>query len=130
MVNKKVFCTSKFMFLVNDFSTFFHFQSAENEQSFTQSTKILVAFWCLATFVLVQSYTSCLISYLTTPKFIPIANTIGDIADNGELSLVVWKFTSMEPVILVNTCWFIQRLTIIKIVFFYFRVRQMDHWLN
>lgn len=66
------------------------------------STKILVAFWSLAVFVLVQSYNSCLVSYLTTPKFVPVANTIEDMANSPELSLVVLKFTSIEPAILVN----------------------------
>lgn len=75
---------------------------AEAALELIPSTQILVASWCLTAFVIVQSYNSCLVSYLTTPKYIPVANTIKDMADSFELSLVVLKYTSIEPAILVN----------------------------
>lgn len=71
---------------------------------FTPSSRILVAGWCLAAFVSVQSYTCCLVSYLMAPKFIPFANTIGELANSNELTFVVLKYTAVETDMAVSNC--------------------------
>lgn len=47
-------------------------------------------------FVLIQSYTSCLVAYLTAPKFIPFVNSVEELANSNEIVTVVRKYTSIE----------------------------------
>ena len=39
----------------------------------------MAAGWVLAAFVIVQAYTSTLITYILAPKFIPLADSIYDV---------------------------------------------------
>lgn len=66
------------------------------------SIRILVACWCLSALVLVQSYTSCLVSYLMAPKFIPFLNTIDELANDPKIPFVVMKYTNVHSDLLVS----------------------------
>jgi len=44
------------------------------------SFRILQGAWCLAAFVLVNAYSSTIISYLTAPKLITVAETLDQVA--------------------------------------------------
>lgn len=61
-----------------------------------------MAAWCLVALVIVQSYTSCLVSYLTAPKFIPFINSVEELANSNDKVMVVKKFTSFESVLKVG----------------------------
>ena len=75
--------------------------SADTELRFTWSMRLVVAGWCLAGIVFVNSYTSSVVSYLMAPKFLPLINTVQDLADSHVLSVAIRKF-SVESMVFVS----------------------------
>ncbi len=61
----------------------------------------MVAAWCLIAIVLVNSYTSSIVSHLMAPRFLPLINTVQELADSNELQISMKKF-ALEPVVLVS----------------------------
>lgn len=53
--------------------------------------RLLATTWCLATAVLVASYSSLLITYLLTPNDSPLINSMKDVVKNADYHLVVQK---------------------------------------
>ncbi len=62
----------------------------------------MVAAWCLMAIVFVNSYTSSIVSYLMAPRFLPLINTVQELADSNELQMVIRKF-SVESVVFVSS---------------------------
>ena len=56
-----------------------------NQHSF----RILIGGWLLAAMVLVNSYSSIVVSSLTLPKMKPAVNSFEDLAANNEVSLIL-----------------------------------------
>ena len=54
-----------------------------------QSFRILAGFWLLAGIVLVNSYSSIVISSLTIPKMKPAVETLDDLAVNENVGLIL-----------------------------------------
>lgn len=75
---------------------------ANRDAEFSLAKKLVVAVWCLIAVVFVNSYTSSLVSYLTAPKFVPLINTVQDLADSRELQVSSLKFTSIDSTLLVS----------------------------
>lgn len=99
MVQRRTFIKNNFLhnnryLLYGLCITFNFYKTADEIANLTPSTQVLVAGWCLATFVLVQSYTSCLVSNLTAPRFIPLINTLEELANSHDITLVMLKYTS------------------------------------
>lgn len=70
--------------------------------TFTLATRCIIAAWCLTAVVFVNSYTSSLVSYLMAPKFVPLINTVKNLADSHDISIVVLKHTSVESILFVG----------------------------
>jgi hypothetical protein len=70
------------------------------------SFRILVGVWLLIATVLVNSYSSTVISYLTVPKMKPPINTFDDLAISEEVELVLLADNVITMQIMVR--WFIQ----------------------
>ena len=51
--------------------------------------RLIVAVWCLAAFVLTNSYSTILISYVTSPDWKPLIHSITDIPKIPRLRVVV-----------------------------------------
>lgn len=52
--------------------------------------RLVTGTWCLASFVLVQAYSSTLISFVTTPSTSPpLVNSAEDLASKSHVNLVV-----------------------------------------
>ncbi len=66
------------------------------------SFRILVATWCIMALVLVNAYSSTLISYLSVPKLQPIVNSLEELAAQNSLRLIVPAKTIMANRILVS----------------------------
>ena len=66
------------------------------------SFRILVGFWLLAALVLVNSYSSIVVSSLTVPKMKPAINSFEDLAASKEVSLVLRKDIVISQQILVR----------------------------
>ena len=75
---------------------------ANRDAEFSLAKKLVVAVWCLIAVVFVNSYTSSLVSYLTAPRFVPLINTVQDLADSRELQVSSLKFTSIDSTLLVS----------------------------
>jgi hypothetical protein len=57
--------------------------------------------WCLACFVLVNAYSSVLISFVVAPNLKPIIDSVKDIPKNKGWAMVVEKGTTLEAQLLV-----------------------------
>lgn len=66
------------------------------------SFRILVGTWLLISMVLVNSYSSTVISYLTVPKMKPHINTFEDLATNKEIGIILLKDAVLAEQILVS----------------------------
>ena len=66
-----------------------------------QSFRILAGFWLLAGIVLVNSYSSIVISSLTIPKMKPAVETLDDLAVNENVGLILRLDTPIGGQILV-----------------------------
>ena len=64
--------------------------------------RLIVAVWCLASVVFVYSYSSSLASYLMTPKFVPLMNTVEDLVSSNNIQIMVRKFTSEYSELMVS----------------------------
>lgn len=60
------------------------------------------AAWCLGSFVLIQAYSSTLISFITTPNRKPIVNSIYDIPNVPGLKITVFKNFAVDVLIMVS----------------------------
>lgn len=63
---------------------------------------LLLGAWCLMACVLVNAYSSILVSYLSVPKLHPIVNSLEELAGQKELRLIVPGKTILANRILVN----------------------------
>ena len=45
--------------------------------------------WCLATFVLVQAYTSLLITYIIAPNNSPLIESVHDLTKTSDIKLII-----------------------------------------
>ena len=90
--------------LINSVVKFFkiYIFKASEEIHFSLPTRLVVAVWCLIAVVFVNSYTSSLVSYLTAPRFIPLINTVQDLADSREIKIAPLKFTSIDSALAVS----------------------------
>ena len=70
---------------------------------FSLATRLVVASWCLAGVVFVNSYSSSLVSFLMTPKFVHLMNTIEDLVASNHIQITIKKFTSEYSELMVST---------------------------
>ena len=75
---------------------------ASRDLTFTLKTRMVVAAWCLAGIVFVNAYTSSLVSYLMSPRYLPLINTVQDLADSHKLHIAVRKFTFEYSTMMVS----------------------------
>ena len=68
----------------------------------TWKMRLLVASWCLAGVVFVNAYTSSVVSYLMAPKFVPLINTLEDLANSDKIQLVVRKSNAQYSILMVR----------------------------
>ena len=78
---------------------------ASKVRSFTLATRLVVAAWCLAGIVFVNTYTSSLVSHLMAPRFLPLINTVQDLSDSYKLNIAVRKFTVEYATLMVSNMW-------------------------
>ncbi|XP_046651122.1 glutamate receptor 1-like [Daphnia pulicaria] len=71
--------------------------------TFSLSTRLVVAAWCLIAVVFVNSYTSSLVSYLMAPKFLPVITTVKSLAESRDVQITVLKHTSVESILFEAT---------------------------
>ena len=64
--------------------------------------RLVAAGWFLAGFVLINAYSSTLISYLMTLRYYPTIDSIEDIASTQRPVFMVTKSTSYETAVLVR----------------------------
>jgi len=70
-------------------------------QSSKSSIYLLLCFWCMAVIVLVNAYSTTLMSYLMAPRFIPMIESIDNIVNISRPFFMVLKYTAFESVLLV-----------------------------
>lgn len=58
--------------------------------------------WCLAAFVLVQAYTSTLITYIIAPSTQPLIESIHDIANNPDIKILFEKDRGFDRLFFVS----------------------------
>lgn len=63
--------------------------------------RIVVAGWCLVAVVLVNAYSCVLTSYLMTPQFHPMIDSVEDIVAIPRPIFMVQRYTSFESLIMV-----------------------------
>ncbi len=63
--------------------------------------RILATTLCLITFVLSTAYSSTLTSFLLTPHYNPMIDSVGDIAKLSRPVFMVTKYSSYETIIFV-----------------------------
>ena len=51
--------------------------------------RIVAGVWCLATFVLVQAYTSLLITYIIAPNNSPLIESVHDLTKTSDIKLII-----------------------------------------
>ncbi len=76
--------------------------ATEVVNNFALSMKMIIGIWCLTAIVLVNSYTSSLVSHLMAPRFVPIINTAQELADSRELKISALEFSSVDSTIFVS----------------------------
>ena len=64
----------------------------------------VAAVWCLSCFVLIQSYSSVLISVMTLPKLKPIINSVYDIPKISGLQVVANRGMAVQAALSVRKC--------------------------
>ena len=67
------------------------------------SFRIIQGTWCLAAFVLLNAYSSTIISYLTAPKLMPVTKTLKELANGSpqRIKLLTEKDGSVATICLV-----------------------------
>ena len=60
------------------------------------ASRILAGAWCLAAFVLVQAYTSTLITYIIVPHTQPLIESVYDIANNPDIKILLEKDRGLD----------------------------------
>ena len=91
IVTKTILIPNKFRILV----------IAPKIKSSKSSIYLLLCFWCMAVIVLVNAYSTTLMSYLMAPRFIPMIESIDDIVNISRPFFMVLKYTAFESVLLV-----------------------------
>ena len=64
--------------------------------------RLIVAVWCLAAFVLTNSYSTILISYVTSPDWKPLIHSITDIPKTPRLRVVVEEKMGADNILSVK----------------------------
>ncbi len=95
---------SKFTNQINHPYKFFliFYYPANEVITFSLSTRLVVAAWCLVAVVFVNSYSSSLVSYLMAPKFLPAITTVKSLAESRDVQVTVLKYTSVESILFVS----------------------------
>ena len=65
--------------------------------------RIVGGAWCLTAFVLVTAYSSVLISFIAAPVFYPLVDSVGELADRNDVSLVILKNYATD--VILSVCW-------------------------
>jgi hypothetical protein len=79
-----------------------YYYPANGVITFSLSTRLVVAAWCLIAVVFVNSYSSSLVSYLMAPKFLPVITTVKSLAESRDVQVTVLKYTSVESILFVS----------------------------
>ena len=66
------------------------------------NVQLLAGTWCLATFIIINYYTSILTSFTMASNFKPLVDSIQDLADKENVKLVVPKGTGIENIIFAS----------------------------
>jgi len=66
------------------------------------AVRLMLAACCLITTVFVNAYSSCITSYLLTPHYTPMINSIEDIFSIPRPVFMVPKYSATESSILLN----------------------------
>ena len=66
-----------------------------------QSTRIITNFWILTTFVFVNVYGSCIMSYMSLRFQRPVINTLQDLANNPNYLPTAFKNVAPENILMV-----------------------------
>ena len=77
--------------------------SAQQCPDYKLSSRIVAALWCLTSVILVNSYTTTLVSYMTSTKLVPVIDSIEDLAAKPDYQFMVETSTSFESTMLVRT---------------------------
>ena len=64
--------------------------------------RLIAGAWCLTCFVLVTSYNSVLISFVTSPNAVPLITSMNDLINMSKVHLIVEKGMGHDIVISVN----------------------------
>ena len=96
-------------------------QLAQN-QKFSLATRLAVAGWCLAGIVFVNSYSSSLASYLMAPRFIPLMNTVQDLADSNVIRPFIRKDSFQSTTVMVSR--------LMRIIFFLLSRTRSNFYVN
>ena len=75
---------------------------ASDAVKYSLSMRMVITVWCLTAVVLVNAYTSSLVSYLMAPRFLPLINTVQELADSHDLKIAVLKFSAIDSTIFVS----------------------------
>ena len=81
--------------------------------------RFLIGAWCLAAAVLVNSYSSVLITYVLAPNNPPLINSVYDLVQTDYIKLVVDKGRGLDVVISVCSM-LMDACTAARIFYFYF----------
>ena len=66
------------------------------------STRVITTFWILATFVFVNVYNSCIMSYMSLRFQRPVINTLQDLANNPNYLPTAFKDVAPENILMVQ----------------------------
>lgn len=101
---------------------YYHFyNSGAYTPYYYYSFRILVGCWLLGALVLVNSYSSIVVSSLTVPKLQPAVNSFQDLVSNGEVTLISQKSVVITQIILVS--FFLQTKIVQLLKNIYLRLR-------
>ena len=63
----------------------------ESSRNRNLAIRILAGTWCVACFILITAYSSVLISFVTSPNYKPLIQSIYDLPKNEEIQITVDK---------------------------------------
>ncbi len=66
---------------------FYFIKGGWDKWKYKLSFRILQGTWCLAAFVLLNAYSSTIISYLTAPKLMPVTKNLDQVASGNPQNL-------------------------------------------
>lgn len=80
------------------------------------ASRFLTGIWCISAFVIVQAYTSTLITYIITPTNFPLIDTAYDIAANPDIKILFEKDRAFDRLVSVSRHWY--HIGLSKSIFF------------